>query len=418
LADASTTGTAAGTPAPPRGGLRRVAAALAYPDFRKLWFGACTSSIGTWMQSVAQNWLVLTLSGSAFYLGLDAFLGQLPIMLFTLIGGVVADRYDRRRVLLTSQYIQMATAFALAALVYFDVVLVWHVLALSFVTGCAQAFGGPAYQSLMPALVPREDLPNAIALNSIQFNLARVVGPLLAGLALATLGSVFCFATNGLSFLAVIAALLALNVPERTIPARQPLVTELRGGLGYVGHEGPLLGLTVLAFAATFLGTPLLTLLPVFAQNVFHEGVGRYSQMMAYSGAGAVTGAVVVAWFGRFRGMGTWALGVQVIFGVLIVLFAVSRMPLLSNLLLFAGGAALIVVFSLMISLVQLIAPNEMRGRVMSIYMVAFRGGMPLGSLASGYLANLTSAPTALVVNGVLLMVVGAGFLIGYKKLR
>ncbi|RPJ73110.1 MAG: MFS transporter, partial [Acidobacteria bacterium] len=147
-------------------------------------------------------------------------------------------------------------------------------------------------------------------------------------------------------------------------------------------------------------------------------GVGRYSQMMAYSGAGAVAGAVVVAWLGRFRAMGAWALGVQVVFGALIVLFAISRLPLLSNLLLFAGGAALIVVFSLMISLVQLIAPNEMRGRVMSIYMVAFRGGMPLGSLASGYLANLTSAPTALIVNGILLIVVGTGFLIGYKKLR
>ena len=418
MADSPTTGAATGPVSPLPGAFRRIAAALAYPDFRKLWFGAATSSIGTWMQSVAQNWLVLTLTGSAFYLGLDAFLGQLPIMLFTLIGGVVADRYDRRRVLLTSQYVQMSTAFALAALVYLDVVHVWHVLALSFVTGCAQAFGGPAYQSLMPALVPTDRLPNAIALNSIQFNLARVVGPLLAGIALATLGSVFCFAMNGLSFLAVIAALLSLNVPDRVIPARQPLVTELGGGLRYVRRDSALLGLTLLSFAATFLGTPLLTLLPVFAQDVLQGGVGRYSQMMAYSGAGAVTGAIVVAWLGRFPRMASWALGVQVVFGALIVLFAISRVPVISNLLLFAGGAALIVVFSLMISLVQLIAPNEMRGRVMSIYMVAFRGGMPLGSLASGYLANLTSAPTALVINGILLMGVGLGFLLGYKKLR
>jgi predicted MFS family arabinose efflux permease len=270
----------------------------------------------------------------------------------------------------------------------------------------------------MPALVPPDRLPNAIALNSIQFNLARVVGPLLAGLALATLGSVFCFGMNGLSFLAVIAALLSLNVPERVIPARQPLVTELGGGLRYVRRDGALMGLTVLSFAATFLGTPLLTLLPVFAQDVLQGGVGRYSQMMAYSGAGAVTGAIVVAWLGRFARMASWALGVQVVFGALIVLFALSRVPVISNLLLFAGGAALIVVFSLMISLVQLIAPNEMRGRVMSIYMVAFRGGMPLGSLASGYVANLTSAPTALVINGVLLMGVALGFLVGYKKLR
>jgi MFS family permease len=398
--------------------LRRTAAAFAYPNFRTLWFGACTSSIGTWMQSVAQNWLVLTLTGSAFFLGLDAFLGQLPIMLFTLIGGVVADRHDRRRVLLASQYVQMSTAFALAALVYFDVVKIWYVLALSFTTGCAQAFGGPAYQSLVPALVEKKDLPNAIALNSIQFNLARVIGPLLAGIALATLGTVFCFAANGVSFVAVIAALMMLHVPARVSLPPQPMLAQLRGGLSYVRYEGPLLGLTILAFASTFLGTPLLTLLPVFAQKVFHQGVAEYSRMMAFSGAGAVVGALIVAWLGRFRRMGMTALVVQAVFGVLIIAFALSRVPLLSNLLLFVGGATLIVVFSLMSSLVQLIAPNEMRGRVMSIYMVAFRGGMPLGSLASGWVANVTSAPTALAINGVLMVSVALYFMATYKRLR
>jgi MFS family permease len=398
--------------------LRRVAAAFASRDFRTLWMGACTSSIGTWMQSVAQNWLVLTLTNSAFFLGLDAFLGQLPIMLFTLIGGVVADRRDRRRVLLTSQYIQMTTAFTLAALVYFGVVKIGFVLALSFATGCAQAFGGPAYQSLVPALVEKKDLPNAIALNSIQFNLARVIGPLLAGIALATLGSVFCFTMNGFSFLAVIAALMMLRVPARAPLPPQPMLTQLRGGLSYVRHEGPLFGLTLLAFASTFLGTPLLTLLPVVASKVFHQGVGEYSRMMAFSGAGAVTGALIVAWLGRFRRMGVAALMVQLVFGALIIAFSLSRVLLLTNLLLFAGGAGLVIVFSLMISLVQLIAPNEMRGRVMSIYMVAFRGGMPMGSLASGWLANTTSAPTALLVNGVLMIAVAAFCLAFFRQLR
>lgn len=406
--DASVAGTA----------LRRIAAAFTYRDFRILWFGACTSSIGTWMQSVAQNWLVLTLTGSAFFLGLDAFLGQVPIMLFTLIGGVVADRRDRRRVLLTSQYIQMTAAFTLAALAYFDVVRIWHVLALSFTTGCAQAFGGPAYQSLVPSLVERKDLPNAIALNSIQFNLARVIGPLLAGVALAALGSVFCFSMNGLSFVAVIVALFALHVPPRPVLPAQPMMTQLRGGISYVRHEGPLFGLTILAFAATFLGTPLLTLLPVFAQDVFHKGVGEYSRMMAFSGVGAVVGALVVAWLGRFRRMGVAALVVQAAFGLLIVTFALSRALVVSYALLLLGGALLIVAFSLMNSLVQLIAPNEMRGRVMSIYMVAFRGGMPLGSLASGYLANVTSAPVTLAVCGVLMIAVALYFLAGYRKLR
>ena len=166
---------------PPAGVIGRLAAALSYRDFRVLWMGACTSSVGTWMQEVAQNWLVLELTNSAKYLALDAFLGELPILLFTLIGGVVADRQDRRKVLLASQVIQMASAFALAGLVLSHRVEVWHVLVLSFVTGCAQAFGGPAYQSLIPSLVRKEHLPNAIALNSIQFNIARVLGPLPTG---------------------------------------------------------------------------------------------------------------------------------------------------------------------------------------------------------------------------------------------
>ncbi len=400
---------------PPRSGLRRVAAAFTYRDFRVLWIGACTSSIGTWMQSVAENWLVLSLTGSAFFLGLDAFLAQLPIMLFTLIGGVVADRRDRRHMLLGSQYVQMATAFTLAALVYFNVVHIWQILTLSFITGFAQAFGGPAYQSLIPSLVDKKDLPNAIALNSIQFNLARVIGPLLAGVALATLGMVSCFSLNGLSFLAVIVALLSLRVRHTPVVTTERVMTQLRGGLSYVKHQEALTVLTVLAFATTFLGTPLLTLLPVFTQSVFHQGVGQYSRMMAVSGAGAVAGALVVAWLGRFRRMGAAALGVQVLFGGLIVAFALSRSLPLSDALLFVSGAALMTVFSTVTSLVQLIAPNEMRGRVMSIFMVAFRGGMPLGSLTAGYLANVWSAPTTLIINGVLLALVAVYFLVRHR---
>ena len=413
--------------------LRRLAAALTYPQFRNLWIGACTSSIGTWMQSVAQNWLVLTLTGSAFYLGLDAFLGQLPIMLFTLIGGVVADRRDRRRVLLASQYIQMTSAFALALLVYLQVVrpapapsmslgavsmTVWYVLALSFLTGCAQAFGGPAYQSLIPSLVEKKDLPNAIALNSVQFNLARIIGPLLAAAALATYGTVFCFTVNGLSFLAVIASLVALTVPPRQVLPAQPMLAELGGGLSYVRHEGPLFGLTIVAFVTTFLAMPLLTLLPVFVQKVFHLGVAEYGHMMAFQGAGAVVGALIVAWVGRFSRMGSVALMVQIGLGAVIAAFALSSNPTLSYALLFVAGIAQLVVFSLAISVVQLVVPNEMRGRVMSIYMVAFRGGMPLGSLTAGVLANRFSAPTVLAVDGVLLMAFGGIVLATYKKIR
>ena len=207
--------------------------------------GACTSSIGTWMQEVAQNWLVLELTNSAKYLALDAFLGELPLILFTLIGGVVADRQDRRKVLLISQVIQMASAFTLAGLVLSRHVEVWHVLVLSFVTGCAQAFGGPAYQSLIPSLVRKEHLPNAIALNSIQFNIARVLGPLLAAAALHAFGTVACFGLNGLSFLVVIAALLALRPGQPPSTGRR-MLEELGVGLGHVWNDIALLKLTVL----------------------------------------------------------------------------------------------------------------------------------------------------------------------------
>jgi MFS family permease len=364
---------------------------------------------------VAQNWMVLSLTKSAFFLGLDAFLQQLPIMLFTLIGGVLADRRDRRRTLLSSQYVQMTTAFTLAALVFFNVVHVWQILALSFITGLAQSFGGPAYQSLIPSLVDKERLPNAIALNSIQFNLARVIGPLLAGAALAALGMAWCFTLNGFSFLAVIVALLSLRVRHVPVVTTERVMTQLRGGLSYVRHHHGLLALTVLAFTTTFLGMPLLTLLPVFTQNVFHRGVGEYSRLMAFSGAGAVLGALIVAWLGRFRQMGTAALLVQALFGLIIVGFAMSRSIYLSAALLFLSGAAMITAFSTVTSLVQLVAPNEMRGRVMSIFMVSFRGGMPLGSLAAGYLANVWSAPATLAVNGLLLVLVAVYFLLRYK---
>ena len=398
--------------------VHRLAAAFHYRDFRVLWLGACTSSIGTWMQSVAENWLVLSLTGSAFFLGLDAFLAQLPIMLFTLIGGVVADRRDRRRMLLGSQYVQMTTAFTLAALVYFGVVQIWQILALSFITGFAQAFGGPAYQSLVPSLVDKQHLPNAIALNSIQFNLARVIGPLLAGVALAVFGMVSCFTLNGLSFLAVIVALLSLRVRHVPVVTTERVMTQLRGGLSFVRHQQALLALTVLAFATTFLGTPLLTLLPVFTQDVFHQGVGQYSRMMAFSGAGAVVGALVVAWLGRFHRMGMAALVVQGLFGLLIIAFSLSRSLWLSDLILFGSGAAMMTAFSTVTSLVQLIAPNQMRGRVMSIFMVAFRGGMPLGSLTAGYFANRWSAPATLAIDGALLTVVAVYFLLRHRVVR
>ena len=389
----------------------RALAAFHYRDFRILWFGAFTSTVGNWMQQVAQSWLVFELTNSSFYLGLDYFFGQLPILLLTLIGGVVADRHDRRHVLLGSQLVQMSTAFTLAALVYVNKVYVAEILALSFIAGLGQAFGGPAYQALIPSLVQKKDLPNAIALNSIQFNLARVFGPLLAGLTLAAWGSAACFGLNGLSFLVVIVALLSMTI-RHTKPAEQKsLVDELKSGVRYAKGESTIVALTVLGGLTTFLGLPLLTFLPVFAKDIFHGDINRFSHMMSFSGAGAVCGALIVAWLGRFRHMGRALLLTQAAFGMLVTAFAISRVVWVSDTLLFFTGATLLMTFSMTASLVQLIVPDHLRGRVMSIYMVAFRGGMPLGSLAAGYAASRTSAPLVLEVNGVLILVVAIYFL-------
>jgi MFS family permease len=404
--------------------MRRTLAAFTYRDFRVQWIGACTSSIGTWMQIVAQNWLVASLASEArrpFLLGLDAFLQQLPIILFSLIGGVFADRYDRRRTLLASQYIQMGTSAMLAILMYFQVVEIWHILALSFVTGCAQSFGGPAYNALIPSLVDQKDLPNAVALNSIQFNVARVIGPLLFGLTLTAFQTYgysepqamnLCFLLNSISFVVVINTLMMLRVKHIAPTTTKGVGDELKGGITYVRHHESLGALIVLAAATTFLGFALLTFLPIFTQKIFHEGASTYSHLMAFSGVGSIVGALLVAWLGKYKKMGLTALSVQAVYGALIVAFALSRTLWLSDLLLFFTGATLMIVFSTVTSLVQLIAPNEMRGRVMSIYMLAFRGGMPLGSLVSGWLATSLGAPMVIGINGALLIVVATYFLV------
>ncbi len=392
--------------------LRRVFQALSYRDFRILWLGAFTSTVGTWMQKVAQSWLVLTFTGSAFLLGLDAFLGDLPILLFSLIGGVVADRMERRHLLLISQYLQMTFAFVLAALIYFNKVSIWQILLLSFLTGTAQAFGGPAYQALIPTLVEKKDLPNAIAMNSIQFNLARIIGPVAAGLAFAALGAAACFLLNGLSFLAVILSLSILKKGLGPPATKRNLLAELRDGLSFVREHRTLRILSFLAFCSTFFGLPLITMLPIFAREVFQLGAKGYSILLACTGLGAVLGALIVAILGNSPRKGTVALSLQLFFGAMIVLFSLSRVLWFSLCTLFLAGIALVAVFALVSSLVQLQAPESLRGRVMSIYMVAFRGGMPLGSLVTGFLASHLPPTGVMAGNGLLLGAVAGMFLL------
>jgi MFS family permease len=398
--------------------LQRALSSLAYRDFRIIWAGAFASTIGTWMQKIAQSWLVFDLTQSSFFLGLDDFLGQLPILLFTILGGVIADRHNRLRLMLSSQYVQMTTAFTLAALVWTGTVRVEYILILSAVTGFAQAFGGPAYQALIPTLVPKAHLPNAIALNSIQFNLSRILGSLLAGVTLAAFGAAMCFVLNGLSFLFVVAAIMSLSLTHVPPAERKTILADMRGGFSYLKRQPALIALTIVAFLTTFLGLPLLTFLPVVAQNVFQGEIGLYSRMMAFSGAGSVIGALIVAWLGRSQRMGLILLLVQVMLGILIAGFSLSRVLWLSELILLLAGISSMIVTAMATSLVQLLVPDNLRGRVVSIYMVALRGGMPLGSLASGYAATLVGVPVVLGINGALVTLVAIYFLVRSHGVR
>ncbi len=408
--------------APPlrSGFLGRTFRALQYRDYRILWIGAFTSTTGIWLQQVAQSWLVLSLTGSPFYLGLTAFLGQLPVILFSLIGGALADRFDRRSILIFSQFVQMTSAFVLTLLIYFELIQIWHFLVMVFVVGSGQAFGGPAYQALVPGLVKREDVPNAIALNSIQFNLARVIGPLLAGILLTAAGAALCFFLNGLSFLAVIFSLLMIRASFVPPKSQDSVVRQIRHGLSYVRNQGALWQLTILGFASTFCGVPLLTLLPAFARDVFGLDSGGFSFMMSVSGSGAVAGALLYANLSRLRRRGLFTLWTQLVFALMLGTFALSSWLWLSYLLLFLGGVCLICLFASITSLVQLSTAEDMRGRVMSIFFLAFRGGMPLGDLLAGTLAERFSLSFALLLLALLLASVASGVLAsssGVKKL-
>jgi MFS family permease len=276
--------------------LSRTFSALRYRDFRLLWIGAFLSTTGTWMQTIAQGWLVLDMTGSAFLLGVDGFLATGPMIIFSLFGGVIADRVERRKIMLFSQYLQMTFALILAALIWGGTVKVWHIFLLSFLTGSAQSFSGPAYISLLPLLVKREDVPNAIAMNSMQFNLARVIGPIFAGAALVAWGPAICFTVNGLSFFAVIVALLLIRSPgPKATDESKGVFDDMKEGFRFVTSRPKLLTLTFLAFAGTFLGMPIITFLPVVAKSIFGLKANGYAWMMTTYGLGSVTGALFVA---------------------------------------------------------------------------------------------------------------------------
>jgi MFS family permease len=406
--------------------LARVFHAFTYRDFRLLWFGAFTSSSGTWLQETALNWILKKLTNDPSYLGYNAFLATSPILIFTLIGGVLADRIDRRRILITSQWLQLSFALTLASLAFFEVpsmALVWSALSLSFLTGCVQAFGGPAYQSLVPMLVDKKDLPNAIALNSIQFQLARVVGASVGSFPFAVfsdqmIAAAVSFGLNGLSFIVVIFALMSLSVRHIPRVVTGGMRSQLREGLSFVWRQEALRSLTLLAFASTFLGMQLMTFLPVFADDIFRIGAKGYFWLVAISGAGAVTGALITAGLGNVTNKGRKALVMQICFGAMIIAFSLTPSPMPAYFIIFLASVFMMILFAMIMSLVQLIVSDDMRGRVMSIYMVAFRGGMPLGALITGLLSKGFPLPRVIIIEGVLLITLAAGFLLSKSKVK
>jgi predicted MFS family arabinose efflux permease len=395
---------------------RRVFKAFHYRDFRLMWIGSCTSSVGTWMQIVAQGWLIYRLSHSSRLLALDQVLGGLPIFLFSILGGVVADRTERRKILLASQYIQMASAATLTVLVTMGLTHVWPILCLSFVSGTAQAFGGPAYLSLIPTLVDRDDMPNAIALNSIQFNLAVTIGPALGGLMLASLGEKWCFGLNALSFLAPIISLSIITTRFIPEPAKDSMYKSLMQGVRFVWHHGSMVALIVLAFAIAFLAMPMGTYIPVFVKDIFNRGPQTYGTLLSLVGVGSIVGSLGVAGLGNLSRKGRFALSMLIVLGIGIAGFSLSKFLFLSYAMLLIVGASRMAVFATVTSLVQLIVSNEMRGRVMSVYNFAFRGGMPIGNLVTGWLVPLYTAPIVLGVSGFLLVFVALYFLVAQRK--
>jgi predicted MFS family arabinose efflux permease len=407
---------AAAPPAPePKSGLL---AAFAFPAFRNLWLGAFLSSVGTWIQDVALSWLIHARMGDPFYLGLRSFAQEAPLLAFMVIGGAAADRVDRRFILLSSQTFQMAMAMLLGVLYLFDRLGIVAIVTIAFATGIVQSQSAPTYQAVITSLVPRERIANAVALNSFQFNLSRAIGPVVAGGLLAQAGAGWCFAANALSFVGVILALRAIALPPPPARPRESLAESLRAGFRAVADTPRLRNATLLAGAASFLAFPLITYLPVLAGDVLRTGARGYSLLLTSIGVGAIAGALATARRGHAPGRGRLMLAAFAMFGTLAAAASLSRLQALSMLLLVAAGFMLTTAFSTLNSLVQEMAPDALRGRVLSIFGLAFRGGGPLGSLLAGFLVRGAGAPAVMAVYSALLAGVAATLLLRKTELR
>ena len=393
-------------------------ASFSFRSFRLLWAGAFLSSIGTWIQDVALSWLIHSRMGDPFYLGLRSFAQELPLLTFMLVGGAFADRIDRRRILLSSQWFQMAMAALLGALYVTDRLGIVAIVAIAFATGLMQSQSAPTYQAVITSLVPRDRIANAVALNSLQFNLSRALGPVVAGLLLAHAGAGFCFAANALSFTGVILALWTIEFPPPIAAGGQSLRESLVAGVRHVFDAPSLRATTLLAATASFLAFPLITYLPVIAGDVLKTGASGYSLLLTSVGIGAIAGAVSTAQRGRAPGRGRLMLIAFAAFGAFTVGAALSRWQWLSMALLVGSGFALTTAFSTLNSLVQELAPDALRGRVLSVFGLAFRGGGPIGSLVAGIFVRHVGAPPVMAVYAAVLLVVAGSLLLRRGELR
>ncbi len=376
--------------------------ALRHRNFRLFFGGQLISLVGTWMQNIAQSWLVYRLTGSALLLGLVGFAGQAPVFFLATLGGAVADRRARRDVLLVTQTTAMLLALALAALTLPGLVRTWHVFVLASALGVVNAFDIPARQAFVVEMVGKEDMGNAIALNSSMFNGARILGPSVAGLLVASIGEGWCFAANGASFLAVIAGLAAMRLPEfvpRPVSAR-PLAHAAEG-FRFVARTPPVRAILLLLGVVSVTGMPYAVLMPIFADQLLHAGARGLGILMGSSGVGALGGALVLASRHGAQGLGRWVATAAGAFGAALVLFSLSRSLWLSAVLLVPVGASMMTQMAASNTLVQTMTPDNLRGRVMAVYAMTFMGMAPMGALLAGAAAHRIGAPATVATGGV-----------------
>jgi MFS family permease len=389
-------------------------------NYRLFFAGQGLSLIGTWMQRIAVNWLVYRMTGSAFWLGMVNFFGQFPTFLAAPFAGVVADRLDRRRVIVVTQIASMVQALLLAALTLTGVVSLWHVMALSLALGVINGFDIPTRQSFVVEMVDnRDDLANAIALNSLMFNAARLIGPSVAGLLIATMGEGVCFLVNGLSYVAVLASLFAMRIAARpaTPPSRHP-AADFKDGFVYAARSVPIRSILLLLALTSIMGMPYVVLLPVVAKEIIHGGAHTFGFLTGASGVGAMVAAVLLASRKSVRGLVRVIGLAAALFGAALVAFSFSRSFWLSLPMLTVVGFGMMTEMASCNTVLQTIVPDEKRGRVMSFHTMAFMGMAPFGSLLAGLLATRIGAPNTLLVSGVACLAGAAAFASIMPKIR